>query len=315
MSKTISHLKKIGQQLLLSLSLVVLLVSVASAQTTPDDDTPIKVDTLLLTIPFTVSDKTGHNVSGLKKENFSVYQNGDKQDIEFIFNDEAPMNVAILLDTSISTKPVLDKIQKAARDFLKVFRPEDKGIIVSFDSRITFLSELTSDRKQLSKAIDRAEIAGAAGSYMNEAVLRVIKEHFDSFKGRKAIIVLTDGMVTRRDITTQETLNTLQQADTLFYPIIFKTNFYTDTRLTSTNKNRPLPVELLKFLAEETSGRFYEKDASNLKEAFQNIAEELKKQYLLGFYSQNPERGKSVGYIRIAVDPKDFTIQTKKKNF
>jgi VWFA-related protein len=315
MSKTISHLKKIGQQLFLLLSLAVLLVDVAHAQTTPDDDTPIKVDTLLLTIPFNVADKTGRNVPGLKKENFSVYQNGDKQDIEFLFNDEAPMNVAILLDTSVSTKPVLDKIQKAARDFLKVFRPEDRGIIVSFDSRIAFLSELTSDRKKLSKAIDHAEIAGTAGSYMNEAVLRVIKEHFESFKGRKAIIVLTDGMVMGRSITTQETLNTLQQADTLFYPIIFKTKYYTDERLISASRKRPLPVELLQFLAEETAGRFYEKDASNLKEAFQNIAEELKNQYLLGFYSQNPERGKSVGHIKIAVDPKDLTVQSKKRNF
>src|SRR5687767_9252935 len=73
-----------------------------------EDNTPIKVETLLLTVPLTVSERSGRNVPGLKKENFSILQNGDPQDIEFFFNEEEPMNVAILLDTSFSTKAVLD---------------------------------------------------------------------------------------------------------------------------------------------------------------------------------------------------------------
>jgi len=300
------------QLLLLFLSLV-LLINAVKAQDT-NDDAPIKIDTLLLTMPLAVKDKNGRNVPGLKKENFSIFQDGEKQDIEYFFNEESPMNVAILIDTSGSTKEVLDKIQKAARDFIKVLRPEDKAIIVSFDYRTLFLSELISDKKKLSKAINQVQIADRAGSDMNKAVSQLVNNHFDSFKGRKAVIALTDGMVIRGDISTQQTLEILQKADVLFYPIVFKTKFYAEARRrAAANKRKPLPMKMLEFLAEETTGRFYEKDAVDLKEAFQSIAEELKKQYLLGFYPQNTETGKSPGHIRIAVDRKDYRIEAKKK--
>ncbi|HXG85978.1 MAG TPA: VWA domain-containing protein, partial [Pyrinomonadaceae bacterium] len=296
--------------LLLSSSL---LINVGRAQDT-EDDAPIKVDTVLLTMPLTVSDRSGRNIPGLKKENFSIFQDGIEQDIEYFFNEETPMNVAVLIDTSASTKEVLDKIQKAARDFVKILRPEDKGIIVGFDYQTLFLSDLTSDRKKLSNAISQTRIADQAGSDMNEAIFNVVKNHFSSFKGRKAVIVLSDGMVMRRALSTQQTLDTLQKSDTVFYPIIFNTKFSAQSRASAAaNKTKPLSIKMLEFLAEETGGSVYEKDAANLKEAFEGIAAEMKKQYLLGFYPQKTEKGKSSGYIRIAVDRKDLAVKTKKK--
>lgn len=302
------------KQLLPLLLASILLITVAGAQEPEDDDTPIKVDTLLLTMPLTVTDNRGRHIAGLKKENFSIVENGIEQNIEYFFNEEAPMNVAVVIDTSASTKDVLDKIQKAARDFVKVLRPEDKGIIVTFDNRTLFLSDLTSDKKKLTKAIENARIAGDTGSDMNEAVFRVVKNYFDSFKGRKAVIALTDGMVIKRSVTSQQVMDALQKSDTLFYPIIFKTKFYTDAmKRAAADKRKPMSIEILEIMAQETSGRFYEKDAANLKEAFQSIAEELKNQYLLGFYPQDTEKGKATGNIRIEVDRKDLRVKTKKR--
>lgn len=275
-----------------------------------DDDKPIKVDTLLLTTPLVVKDNKGRYIAGLKKENFSIFQNQQKQEIEFFFGEESPMNVAILLDTSASTKEVLDKIQQAARDFVKVLRPEDKAVIVGFDNRTLFLSDLTSDKKQLSKAIREVRIAYDAGSDMNAAVLDIVKRHFAAIKGRKAIISLTDGMVIRRDVSTQQTLDALLEADTVFYPIVFKTKFYAEAL---SRPKKPLPIEMLEFLADGTAGRFYEKDAANLKEAFESISEEMKKQYLIGFYPQNTGMAKSLKNIDIKVDRKDSIVETRKK--
>lgn len=301
------------KQLLLFLLSSLLLINAVKAQE-PDDDAPIKVNTLLMTVPFTVSDNRGRNIGGLKKDNFSIFQNGDRQDIEYFFNEEAPMNVAILIDTSASTEKVLDKIQKAARDFVKILRPEDKGIIVSFDYRTFFLSDLTSDKKKLTKAIDQTRIADKEGSDMNEAVFQVVKNHFDSFKGRKAVIVLTDGIVIKRQVSSQQIMDALQKSDTLFYPIIFRTKFLSEAKARAAKNNaKPMTLEILKILAQETAGRFYEKDAANLKEAFESIAEELKKQYLIGFYPQDAETETSPGDIRIAVDRKDLTARTKKR--
>lgn len=274
------------------------------------DDTPIEVETLLFTIPVTVTDKTGRSITGLKKENFSIHQDGEEQDIELFLNSEAPMNVAILLDTSYSTKNVLDNIQDAAKDFIKILRPEDKAMIVGFDHRTVFLSQLTSDRKSLSNAVNRTGVSKANGSDMHSAVIEVINRYFRTLNGRKAIIVLTDGMVVSdRGISAQKVLDSLQEADIFFYPIIFKTDFYSS----GTRNKKPVMIEFLNILAEETTGKFYEKEATKLKETFRSIAEELKKQYLLGFYPENTERGDSSRHIIIKTDQKGMIVRAKKK--
>ena len=291
------------------------LVGAVSAQDT-DDDAPIKVDTLLLTMPVTVSDGGGRNIAGLKKENFTIFQDGFKQDIEYFFNEEAPMNVALLIDTSASTKQALDKIQKAARDFVRVLRPEDKGIVVAFDYRTAFLSEFTPDKKKLSKAIDQAAVnEDQAGSDVNDAILQIVNKYFASFKGRKAIVALTDGMVTKRQVSSQQAMDALRQSDTLFYPIIFKTKSYSEAsaRALRNKQRKPMAIEILEIMAQETAGRIYEKDAANLKEAFQSIAEELKNQYLIGFYPQATDHKNPADRIKIEVDRKDFRVRTKKR--
>lgn len=301
------------KKLLLLFLCLILLTNFAAAQDT-DDDTPIKVDTLLLTMPLTVNDNRGRNIAGLKRENFSIFQNGEEQEIDYFFNEETPMNVAILIDASASTKKVLDKIQKAARDFVKVLRPEDKGIIVSFDYRTQFLSDLTADKKKLSSAIEKVNIADKTGSDMNEAVFQVVKNHFESFKGRKAIIVLTDGMVVKRSVTSQQAMDALQNSDTYFYPIIFttKANSEAITKI-STSSKKPMSIEILEIIAQETAGKFYVKDAENLKEAFQNIAEELKNQYMVGFYPQYTESKNLAQDIRIEVNQENMNVRTKKR--
>jgi len=303
------------KQLSLLLLCSIFLISVVKAQDT-DDDAPIKVDTLLLTMPVTVSDGSGRNIAGLKKDNFSIFQDGERQDIEYFFNEEAPMNVALLIDTSASTKQALDKIQKAARDFVRVLRPEDKGIIVSFDYRTAFLSELTADKKKLSKAIDQTAVTeDQAGSDVNDAVLQIVNKYFASFKGRKAIIALTDGMVIKRAVSSQQAMDALRKSDTLFYPIIFKTKSYSEAsaRAARNRQRKPMSIEILEIMAQETAGRIYEKDAANLREAFQSIAEELKNQYLLGFYPQTTDQKNPADAIKIEVDRKDFRVRTKKR--
>jgi hypothetical protein len=117
-------------------------------------------------------------------------------------------------------------------------------------------------------------------------------------------------VVTGRGISAQQILDTLQQSDTVFYPVIFKTDFYSSKK---SGTKRPPLVKFLEIFAEETAGRFYEKEATKLKEAFRSIAEELKKQYLLGFYPYNSESGKSSGYIRVDVDRKGLTVRAKKR--
>ena len=272
------------------------------------DNTPVKVETLLFTVPLTVSDKKGANIAGLQKENFTIYEDGLAQDIELFLNEDAPMNVAILLDTSYSTRDVLDNIQKAARDFVKILRPEDRAVIVSFDERTVFLSKLESDRKVLSSAIERVRVSNVNGSDMYDAIARVTNNYFADLKGRKAIIALTDGMVSGRGRSAQQILDALHKSDTFFYPIIFKTD---QNSTGGKGAKRPVLIEILQIMAEETGGRFYEKDSTKLKEAFQSIAEDLKYQYLLGFYPRNTKTG--AARIKVTVDDDKLFVRTKKR--
>lgn len=274
------------------------------------DDPPIKVDTLLYTIPFTVSDSQGRHISGLKKENFTILQDGDEQEIDFFLDDQSPTNIAILIDTSVSTKLVLKDIQKAARDFVKVLRPEDKGIITSFDYQTRFLSALTSDHKKLIKAINDVSIASQPGSAVNEAISQIVNNHFSSVKGRKAIIVLTDGIINGKSITDSQILKTLQKSDTILYPVIFKTSTYFIKDTNQPNSRLISPFENLKVMADLSAGRLYQKDAKNLKEAFQDISTELKKQYIIGYYPIETGKPRKIR-IRV-INRSDVIIQPKK---
>ncbi|HEY0461579.1 MAG TPA: VWA domain-containing protein [Pyrinomonadaceae bacterium] len=284
------------------------LPAVTSKAQDEEDNTPVKVDTLLLTIPLTVNDKKGASIAGLKKENFTIYEDGLARDIDLFMNEEAPMNVAILLDTSYSTKNVLDNIQKAARDFVKILRPEDRAIIVGFDRHTVFLSGLESDHKTLSKAIERVRVSGDNGSDMYEAITLVTENYFAALKGRKAIIALTDGMVSGNGISTQETMDAMQKADTFFYPIIFKTP--ANSRPAA---KKPVLVELVEIMSEVTGGKMYEKDSTKLKEAFESIADDLKNQYLLGFYPRNTSTGTGRSRVRVGVDRENLFVRIKKK--
>jgi len=284
----------------------ILLPNIAKAQDEEPDETPIRVDTLLFTIPLTVSDKKGNFVSGLKKEDFTILEDGLNQKIELFQNEQSPMNVAILLDTSYSTRKVLKNIQKAARDFVRILRPGDRAMIVGFDSRTVFLTKLEADKKTLAGAVERVAVSRENGSDLYDAIAQVTRSYFAPLNGRKAIIALTDGIVTGRGVSAQQTIDALQNSDTFFYPIIFKTESLGNGRA-----QKPVTVELLQIMAQETGGRFYEKDSTRLKEAFEAIAENLKYQYLLGFYPRNTQTGTS--RIRVMVDGGNHFVRTKKK--
>ena len=264
----------------------------------------IKVNTLLLNIPVIASDKQGRNISGLTKKDFIITQNGEKQSVEFFSDEYAPMHVAIIVDTSVSVTPIIGNIKKAARTFLKVLRLEDTAMIVSFDGRVKIWSELTSNQKDLVESIDRLEMIQPRGSYMYDAIDEVITNKFAAIKGRKAIILLTDGFATSNRITNQEIMRTLSESDTVIYPILFS--------FKSLPKNSRLNIFLdyAQAMASTSAGKLYD-GGLDLETAFQSIAEEMKKQYLIGFYPMNSEGGKSVP-IKIEVDRVNVVLRTKK---
>jgi VWFA-related protein len=208
-----------------------------------DQDAPIKLGSTLVSVPVIVSDRNGRYVSGLKAENFTLYKDGAVQPIAFFTAEEEAINVAILLDTSKSTRDVLDKIKDHAKDFLKQLRPQDKAMVVTFDYQVHVLTRLTSDRKELERAVKQAEIGEFVGTTLRDAVFEVTERHFKTIKGRKAIILLTDGKDHGSQISGDDLIDATAESDAMIYSIFYTTkmpNFNPD-RLPRRDRNDRLP--------------------------------------------------------------------------
>lgn len=188
----------------------------------PPDDV-IKVNTTLVSVPVIVSDRDGRYIPGLRKTDFTVLQDGNPQLIEFFAAVEEPLNVALLIDTSQSTRGVLGDIKSAAGKFIKLLLPNDKAMIVTFDYDTHLLSALTSDREQLKRAVSDAEIPEYFGTKLRDAVAETIRGQFEGVNGRKAIILLTDGKDAGSRVSNPELIYSLQESDVMVYTVFFKT--------------------------------------------------------------------------------------------
>jgi hypothetical protein len=207
---------------LAALGLVTMLLCVGSLRT-QDKDESIKVDTRLVSIPVIVSDRNGRYVPNLGQADFTVFQDGNEQPIAFFAATEEPVTVAILIDTSNSTRDVLGDIKDSAKAFIKLLTPRDRAMIVSFDYDTHILSALTSDQEQLKQAIKHAEIPKTFGTTLRDAVFQTVTRSFAGINGRKAIIVLTDGKDAGSYVRSAELLNRLEESDTLVYTVMFQT--------------------------------------------------------------------------------------------
>jgi len=317
-------------------------ITTSRAQNT---DEVIKVDVNLVSVPVIVSDRQGRYVAGLKAEDFSVYQDGRKQTVSFFGTEEEPLNVAILLDTSKSTKDVLKQIKNAAKDFIKLLQPNDRAMIVTFDYRVTVLSPLTSDRKELEKAIKKVEIGEKVGTVMRDAVQEVVSNSFANVKGRKAIILLTDGKDFGSYPTKAELLDTVEENDVMIYSVFYKTRMGGNQRIIDRVLNggifgrrgmRRFPngggtppnfprnrgggmggeadedaKVYLQKMSDSTAGRFYEKEVTDLKKTFEIIADELRKQYRLGFYPDELDKNADVHQLKVKVSLSDVAVRSR----
>ena len=171
-----------------------------------NDDEVLRIDTQLVDVPIVVNDKTGRPVLNLKQNNFVVYEDGTRQEISDFNATTAPFEVALLLDTSGSTRNDLVLIQRAAENFIASLRPGDKVSIIAFkttdDGRKRFpvpevVSGLTDNRASLKAAL--AKVGTSNGTPYYDSLLQVIQTVFrnkpaDEFRGRRALVALTDGV-------------------------------------------------------------------------------------------------------------------------
>lgn len=207
--------------------------------------TTIKVDTALVTVEAIVTDRMGRFVTGLNRGDFLVREDGAPQEISNFSSTETPFNVALLLDTSHSTHNKLGIIRKAALTFIKQLLPQDRVMIVSFDDKVRFLGDFSNDHKELERQIRSVESSFKTSLY--DAISRTITEKLLPLQGRRAIVVLTDGVDTgSSQATFDSTLDLIARTGVITYAVQY------DTRNDGGPVMKPLSVPTIKqqsFLA------------------------------------------------------------------
>lgn len=281
-----------------------------------EDDEEIKIETNLITIPVSVLDRNGRFISGLQQKDFQIFENGVRQEIDYFASVEQPFTVILLIDVSPSTAYRIDEIQDAAIAFVNQLRRDDKVMVISFDERVNVLSQVTNNRNVLRNAIRQA--AFGDGTSLYEAVDYTIKQELRRIQGRKAVVIFTDGVdTTSQRASYQSTVRDVEEVDALFYPIRYDT--FSDmgggsnypqqkqkggtlgnvigiimgggnvrigggqTGAGGTRQDYETGRRYLETLARNSGGRNFEA-RNDLTTAFSGIAEELRRQYSIGYY-------------------------------
>jgi VWFA-related protein len=192
------------------------------------DDEVISVNTTLVTMPVSVRDRDGKYIPNLAKQDFRIFEDNVEQQVAYFAATEKPFTVALVLDTSGSTRNRMNEIQDAAIAFVDQLRPEDRVMVVTFDDQISVLSHPTNDRRALRDAIRRSRAGN--GTRLYDAVDLVINTHLRRVEGRKAVVLFTDGVdTTSKQASYQSNMEDAEEADALIYPVQYDT--YDDTQV------------------------------------------------------------------------------------
>jgi len=287
-------------------------------------------------VQVVVTDRYGQFVTGLSRNDFKVHENGEPQQIASFSSTEAPFNVALLIDTSRSTKNKLDAIRKAALNFVKQLQPNDRVLIVTFDEKVNFLGDFTSNRSEIERAIRSVKSSYATSLY--DAFHLTITEKLAQIKGRKVIVALTDGVDTwSRQATYESTLELIANAGVSGYAIQYDTrnsggspmspldlprlpgtplsrliHGNTQTRNQPTRDRYLIASEYLHAVAARSGALHLRAESIESSSfAFALIANELRNQYTLAYYPTNDKRDGGFRTIAVSVKGGDFSVRAR----
>jgi Ca-activated chloride channel family protein len=261
----------------------------------------------LVALSVTVSD--GRKlVTGLTRDDFEVYEDGVRQQLQFFEATAVPIDVILLLDTSSSMRDKMSTVHDAARGFMKMLRPEDRGAVVAFNDDVRVLQDLTSDASAIESAINATAARGSTS--LNNAIYIALKTFGRAAQRagkvrRQAIAVLSDGEDTSSLITAEDVVALARRTGVSVYTIGLQSQF-ASARQASARKYLSESEYSLKALAKETGAQsFFPSGVHELKNVYQAIASELESQYSIGYAPTNSRadgRFRRI-LVRVTADP------------
>jgi VWFA-related protein len=276
----------------------------------------IRVQVNLVNLFATVRDKHKAIVTGLKQDDFQVYEDGQLQEItNFSAESNLPITLGILMDTSGSEYYMLSGEKEAGSRFLgRVLRKGDLAMIMTFDTDVDLLADFTDDRGMLDRAINRAQInapsggmiaqgplpsSGSGGTNFYDAVYLAAHDKLSSEAGRKAIVVLTDAEDTGSKLQLGDAIEAAQRTDTVVHILLVAADGGDQS--------------VARRLTGDTGGRMIiVRSERNLEQAFDQISEELRSQYTIGYTPTNKKHDGSYRKIRVEMKNKDYSVLTRR---
>jgi len=280
----------------------------------------IRTQVSLVNLFVTVRDKSKRIVTDLKQDDFKISEDAQPQQIAFFSKEVTlPITLAMLLDTSGSEQFMLGAIQEAGGRFIaRVLRKGDEALVMSFDSDVDLLSDFTDDRGQLDRAIHKARInmpSGGSiasnpgpigsrqitGTALYDAIYLACNEKLNTEAGRKAIVIVTDAQDEGSKVRLEEAIEAAQRTDTVVHILLVG-----DSRF-------GINSGVAHKLTEETGGRTISVNSEkHLAEAFDQISEELRSQYTLGYYPTNAAHDGKFRKIKIDMSNHDLKVLARK---
>jgi Ca-activated chloride channel family protein len=286
------------------LSLLAILLMSAFVVAAQDDDDVVRVNTDLVVLNLTVTDKAGQYVKALKLSDFKIYEDGVEVPANMIANfslQEAPYAAVVLLDSSGSMETRFSLARSAAIRFLDGLRPEDVAAVYRFDSKVERVQEFSGGRDLAPMAY---AVRAKGMTTLNDAIVEASNTLASRPEQRKAIVILSDGMDTFSKASNDKAVESALAVGASIFAV--------DMSQIDAGGKRPGATSLKGF-AERTGGRFIATPGGPaLREAFTGIAEELGHQYTVAYRPTNQKRDGKWRTLEVKVNREDLTVRTRK---
>ncbi|HVF89136.1 MAG TPA: VWA domain-containing protein [Blastocatellia bacterium] len=373
---------------IIALSGILLLLAGAVGGATPQSDKKsegedaVKLNATLVQVPIVAADKSGRFVVDLSKDDFTLIDDGKRQEISLFSAVKQSFNAVLILDTSNSAEDRLGAMQQTALTFASQLSPGDKMMVISFDNEVRQLTDFTSSRKEIEAAIKGTE--SGFGKLLYEAVMRGL-DQLKEAEGRRALILFSDGVDMKSiDASAEDTYRKAEEIGAAIYVVRFDTRWWIEAdvrRQEAENKQANLPFSIdgriplppdfggpdpnpkktgprieigapksppitvidgisgrtvstknaapdkvsqqlnrvygeantyLETLAARTGGAVFAAETfGNTEAAFAMIADELRNQYMIGFYPRSDRRDGKYRKIKVEVNRKDIRLRAR----
>ena len=289
----------------------------------------IRVDVDVVNVLCTVKDRKGKLVNTLTKGDFKIFEDGRRQQIRYFSREtNLPLTLGLLVDTSVSQWRLVPAEQEAGEIFFRrMIGRRDLAFLISFDSEVDLLQELTGSHVLLRRALDWLRVNSPAspsplpttqgpfpglqtgGTHLYDAVYLAVREKLAREVGRKAIVVISDGQDQGSKVELREAIEAALKADVIIYGILFyDARFYGRYGYGGYSGDRALNK-----MSKQTGGRMIEvRRSRDLLAAFEEISQELRSQYSLGYTSSNPRRDGSFRKLRVKTRGNGLRVQARK---